>query len=359
MNKRRVLSLKGFVLSFLSYLLLPLSTLYYMIVKVRNGLYDFGFLSVNKLQGKVISVGNLTLGGTGKTPLVEYIAKALQNKGWKVALLSRGYARRERLPFAVVSDGKNILADVEKAGDEPLQMAKNLLGVIVVVDKNRYEAGLIAKEKYGVDLFILDDGYQHRKLVRDINILMIDGKNPFNTGLLFPAGKLREPISSIKRADAVVVSEPLSNNNEEIIKKIIMRYKAGLQFFHCYRHPIGLHMVKGDNPLIEGFFRSRKVISLAAIAQPAAFENDLRDMGFILAKTYRFSDHHYYTDEEIETIACSAKKLDAEAIITTQKDAVRLSHLKEVEPPIIYLKIEMKVREKKKFNTFLANSITS
>ncbi len=330
-----------------------------MIVKVRNGFYDFGFLSVKKLQGKVISVGNLTVGGTGKTPLVEYIAKVLQNKGWKVALLSRGYGRKERLPFAVVSNGKNILAGVEKAGDEPLQLAKNLLGVIVVVDKNRYEAGLIAKEKYGVDLFILDDGYQHRKLVRDINILMIDGKNPFNTGLLFPAGKLREPVSSIKRADAVVVSEPLSNNNEEIIKKIIMRYKAGLQFFHCYRHPIGLHTVKGDTPLKEGFFRSKNIISLAAIAQPAAFENDLRDMGFILAKTYRFSDHHYYTKEEMEVIAHSAKKLDAEAIITTQKDAVRLSHLKEVEPPIIYLKIEMRVREKEKFNTFLVNSITS
>jgi tetraacyldisaccharide 4'-kinase len=357
MNKRHLLSIKGFNLSFLSYLLLPLSALYYMIVKVRNGLYDFGFLPVKKLQGKVISVGNLTVGGTGKTPLVEYIAKVLQSKGWKVALLSRGYARRERLPFAVVSDGRNILAVVEKAGDEPLQLATNLSGAIVIVDKNRYEAGLIAQEKYGVDLFILDDGYQHRKLARDVNILLVDGKNLFNTGLLFPAGKLREPVSSIKRADVVVLSEPLSESNERIIKKKIMRYKADLPFFHCYRYPIGFYTVKGDNPLKEGFFRSKNIISLAAIAQPEAFENDLRNMGFILAKTYRFSDHHYYTEEEVEAIARSAKKLDAEAIITTQKDAVRLSYIKEVEPPIIYLKIEMKVREKQKFNTFLANSL--
>lgn len=359
MSKLSSLSMKGFVLRLLSYLLLPFSVLYYIVIKIKNGLYDVGFLPERKLQGTVISVGNLTLGGTGKTPLVEYIAKLIQNQGLKVALLSRGYARKKRIPLVVVSNGKNMLVGVEIAGDEPLQLARNLSGVVVVVDKNRYQAGLKAQEKYDVDLFILDDGYQHRKLARDVNILLVDGKNLFNTGLLFPAGKLREPVSSIKRADAVVLSEPLSKSNENIIKKKIMRYKVDLPLFHCYRYPVGFYTAKGDNPLQEGFFSSRNIFSLAAIAQPAAFEEDLRNMGFNLAKTYRFADHHYYTQEEIETIARSAKKVDIEAIITTQKDAVRLGHLKEVNPPLIYLKIEMRVREKEKFHTFLVQSITS
>jgi tetraacyldisaccharide 4'-kinase len=351
--------MKAFGLRLLSYLLLPVSGLYYIVVKIRNALYDVGFLPQRKLQGTVISVGNLTLGGSGKTPLVEYIARLMQNQGLKVALLSRGYARKKRIPLVIVSDGKNISVGVEIAGDEPLQLARNLSGAAIVVDKNRYQAGLKAQEKYGVDLFILDDGYQHRKLARDVNILLVDGKNLFNTGLLFPAGKLREPVSSIKRADAVVLSEPLSESNEKIIKKKIVRYKADLPLFHCYRYPIGFYTVKGDKPLQDGFFRSRNIFSLAAIAQPAAFEEDLRNMGFNLAKTHRFSDHHYYTRDEIETIAKSAKKTDIEAIITTQKDAVRLAHLKEVNPPLIYLKIEMRVREKEKFHTFLIQSITA
>ena len=339
----------------ISYLLLPLSALYYLVISLINWLYDRDYVAVKGLNGKVVSVGNLTLGGSGKTPLVEYIAKMLQNQGWRIALLSRGYARKERIPLTVVSDGKEILAEMSRAGDEPLLLAKNLPGAVVVVDKDRYQAGLLAEDNFKANLFILDDGFQYRKLKRDVNILVINGKNPFGNGWLFPAGILREPLRSLKRADAIVISEPLGNSNDKAIREIVIHHKANLSVFHCYRSPSGFYQVKGDDLLHDGYFKSKKIVSLSAIARPSAFEEDLKAMGFNVEKKYRFADHHYFSQREIDAIAASARDSGAEAIITTQKDAMRLQGLKGVEPPLIYLKIEMRLLQEGEFRQFLLN----
>lgn len=346
-------------MSFLKCLLLPLSALYYLAISLRNYLYERGFVQERSLAGKVVSIGNLTLGGTGKTPLVEYIAKLLQKNGWKIAILSRGYARRESVPLTLVSNGKEILVGVNKAGDEPLLLAKNLPGILVVVDKDRHKSGLLAQDNFGANLFILDDGFQYRKLKKEMNILAINGKNPFGNGWLFPAGVLREPINSLKRADAIVILETSTDHNNENIRQVIAHYKPNLSIFHCFRSPIGFFFVAEDKALPAGFFKRRKIICLSAIAHPAAFEEDLKEMGFSLIKKYHFTDHHHYNQSEVDNIAAVARQTEAEAIITTQKDALRLQGLREREPPLIYLKIEMRIQEEKEFKKFLFNSLAS
>ena len=188
-------------------MLTPLGWLYGRIADLRNALYDRGVLRSHPLAARTISIGNITTGGTGKTPLVAHVAEILAERGEKVCILTRGYGRENPKDRVLVSDGVNVLADAKQGGDEPVELARKLLGkAVVVADADRVSAAKWAKEKFGVTAFVLDDGFQHRRAERDVDIICIDATNPFGGGKMLPAGRLREPLHNLERADAVVIT---------------------------------------------------------------------------------------------------------------------------------------------------------
>lgn len=268
-----------------------------------------------RLHRPVISVGNLSLGGRGKTPVVAAIAKLLQGAGERPAILSRGYARRRRPEgVTVVSDGTRVLVDVETAGDEPLMLARSLPGVCVLVADDRYSAGALAESTFGATVHVLDDGFQHVALARDVDLLLVDDHDLGDH--VVPAGRLREPVDALRLADAVLAPE--SSTVSERMRGIAPR----VPFFGVRRHlgaPIWI--ARESRPAPD---EHSPCFAVAAIARPGRFFSDLRAGGWNVSGTMSFPDHHWFTGADITAIAHAARAAGAEAIITTDKDAVRL-----------------------------------
>jgi tetraacyldisaccharide 4'-kinase len=295
-------------------LLSPASLLFGAVAKTRRTLYAKGFLKSHKLNAKVISVGNITVGGTGKTPLVAYIAKVLAEKGEKVCILTRGYGRENAHQRLLVSDGEKILANVKMSGDEPFESAEKLLGISsVLADKNRTAAGNWAIENLGITTFILDDGFQHIQLRRDLNIVCIDATNPFGNGKLLPAGILREPLESLKRADAIVVTRA---NLIPDSKFQISNYTDAPIFIS--------RNITNRKSKIE----NRKCLAFCGLGNPENFFSQLRQDNFNVVATKTFRDHHIYLQQDANEIEHIAKMNNAEILLTTAKDAVKLRDLK-------------------------------
>jgi tetraacyldisaccharide 4'-kinase len=327
-------------------------------VKLRRLMYDLRLLRDSTLGIQVIAVGNLTVGGTGKTPVVEKFARELQNQGRTVAILSRGYRskpppltrrlvdrllfRSDTTPPRVVSDGKNLLLDSETAGDEPYMLASNLRDVVVLVDKDRVKAGRYAIEKFGCDTLLLDDGFQYWKLAgRRRDIVLIDFQTPFGNEHLLPRGTLREPPSHVSRANTIFITK--SDGNTAALRGRIARLNPNAGIIECIHAPLyfedvftgarhGLELIKG-----------RRVAALSAIAQPESFENSLRDQGVDLVYSKRFADHHRFTQQEILNAINRSKKKQAEMILTTQKDAVRFPKIDRRDLPIYFMRVEIKI----------------
>ena len=340
------------------FVLYLLSKLFHVGVKLRRLMYDFRLLRDSTLGIQVIAVGNLTVGGTGKTPVVEKFARELQNQGRTVAILSRGYRskpppltrrlidrllfRSDTTPPRVVSDGKNLLLDSETAGDEPYMLASNLRDVVVLVDKDRVKAGRYAIEKFGCDTLLLDDGFQYWKLAgRRRDIVLIDFQTPFGNEHLLPRGTLREPPSHVARANTIFITK--SDGNTAALRGRIARHNPNAGIIECIHAPLyfedvftgarhGLELIKG-----------RRVAALSAIAQPESFENSLRDQGVDLVYTKRFADHHRFTQQEILNAINRSKKKQAEMILTTQKDAVRFPKIDRRDLPIYFMRVEIKI----------------
>lgn len=306
-------------------ILLPLSSLFGAAAKTRRMLYAKGFLKSNKLNAKVISVGNITVGGTGKTPLVGFIAGILAEQGEKVCVLTRGYGRENAGERLVVSDGENILANVKMSGDEPFELAEKLLGIsAVLADKNRTAAGNWAIENLGITAFILDDGFQHIQLKRDLNIVCIDATNPFGNGKLLPAGILREPLESLKRAGAVVITRAnLIENGEwrmENLRSAIEKYTDSPIF------------ISRNKTILNSQLSILNSMAFCGLGNPENFFSQLRQDNFSLAATKTFRDHHVYSQPDITEIEFIAKANKAEVLLTTAKDAVKLRDLKFTLP---------------------------
>jgi tetraacyldisaccharide 4'-kinase len=307
---------------YMKLLLYPFSVIYGFIISVRNLLYDFGFITVVSLSKPVISVGNITMGGTGKTPVVEMLIEYLLNCGKKIAVISRGYKRLSKGPV-IVSDGTSLLTTFEEAGDEPFQIANKYPDVIVGVDGNRIRIANMLSEKYKFDLFLLDDGYQHRKVYRDLNILTINaGKSPFKDHIV-PAGNRRDELKSIKRADVVLVTRNIYNNFSEIsnnVKKLknisVLPVKYGMKSIS------NINRQEKDIKSISG----KKVILFCGIADPEFFEMQVKSFGAIIVKNYFYSDHHNYTSEDLNKIFETVHDYNAEIILTTEKDFSRISN---------------------------------
>ncbi len=339
-------------------LLKGLSLLFALIVQVRLWLYHHRIIRASTLGCQVISVGNLTVGGTGKTPVVEVFARNLQQQGRKVAILSRGYKSKE-LPFLekmvqrittgkidtpprVVSDGKRLLLDSWTAGDEPYMLASNLPEVAVVVDKDRVKAGKYAIKELGCDTLILDDGFQYLKLGHRLDIALVDRTNPFGGGHLLPRGLLREPMRNIKRAGFIFITKCGETGAPEL-KEQLRRMNPVAEISECRHAAKFLRDVFGDKTYGLEKLKGLKIAAVSGIAVPESFESALRNFGAEIIYTRRFADHHRFTQQEIiNTINWSIKR-GAEAILTTEKDAVRFPFVDRRDIPILYMRVEIEM----------------
>jgi tetraacyldisaccharide 4'-kinase len=334
------------------------SKLFAVLVKGRRWLYNVRILRDKTLGVQVIAIGNLTVGGTGKTPVVEKFARELRDAGRNVAILSRGYRskpkplhtlllnkillREDRTPPRVVSDGKSLLLDSDMAGDEPYMLASNLRDVIVLVDKDRVKSGRYAIEKFGCDTLLLDDGFQYWQLRgRRHDVVLIDRQQPFGNEHLLPRGTLREPPSHLARAQTIFITK--SDGKTAELRRRIAEFNSDAAVIECVHHPLYLEDVfTAERRGIE-LLRGKKVASLSGIAQPESFEQSLVKLGGELVYSKRFVDHHRFTQQEILNVINRAKKRQADIIVTTQKDAVRFPKIDRRDLPFYFMRVEIQI----------------
>lgn len=333
-----------------------LSLLYEDLVQLRLYLYRRRILRERTLGCLVISIGNLTVGGTGKTPIVEKFAKALRAGGRRVAILSRGYksvapTRRtwwqkirgiDPNPPRVVSDGNALLLDSLAAGDEPYMLAQNLADVAVLVDKNRVKSGLFAIKELKADTLLLDDGLQYLHLKHRLDIVLIDRQAPFGNEFLLPRGTLREPPRNLRRASYIFITKSTGESNEELIKRI-RRYNRTAEIIECAHRPLHLQNITTGERLPLDALRDTYVGAISGIAAPESFENALRQLGAKIEIATRYADHHRFTRAEIERFITRCIRRDLAMIVTTEKDAVRFPKIERAEVPMYFLRVEIEI----------------
>jgi 3-deoxy-D-manno-octulosonic-acid transferase len=322
-----------------------LSIPYRWAVQVRVFFYDVGLLKTKRLSCPVISVGNITVGGTGKTPFVMFLARGLKERGITIAILSRGY-RRKQSSDSLVSDGQNIFLSPEEAGDEPYLMATTHKDVPVLVSKDRFVTGQMALQRFGVRGLLLDDGYQHLQLHRNLNILLIDSNVGFGDNHLLPRGILREPLSHLQRADLFILTKVEEPKACLHLEKKLHQIHPRVEVFHSHYESIGLVNPKGEAENLQAL-RGKKVLALSGIANPDYFSFLLKKCGMEIGKEIIFPDHHFYTIEDLTSIEENSKGMNW--VVTTEKDMLKLQTLGIDHLPIRALRIEMKIWEEEEF----------
>jgi len=338
----RIISPQRKFYHFPGYLILKLLSIFYLWGHYfRMWAYRCDLFPSHKLECRVISVGNLTLGGTGKTPVVMMIAEILRGNGRKPGVLSRGYGGSSKNEINIVCDGKNILLSTEIAGDEAVMMAKRLKNVPILVGSDRYQTGRYAIKYFGVDTLILDDGFQHLALKRDMNILLFDHQRPFGNGQLFPAGELREPEKEALRADLVCITRYSGSSyppgiNEQLTK--------GLPVIKSTLRLDSLSNLYNGEVLEVKQLRDKSVSAFSGIANPNDFRKLLEKSGMRLVHYQPFPDHHEYTLNDIKHIEDSARKSGATFILTTEKDAVKINS-NSTTLPFYKVALEMEILE--------------
>lgn len=320
----------------------PLSLLYGAVTRTRLSLYRRGTFHTTKLGFPVISVGNLTVGGTGKTPLVEWVARTLYAEGKSVCILTRGYGRKDPQREVIVSDGYNVLATPAEAGDEPYLLATKLAGKVAVISSaNRVEAANTATNNFGANCFVLDDGFQHLRLARDLNIVTIDATNPWGGGHLLPYGRLRETPENLSRADCVVITRCDQVENIDDLREEITRLTGGRPIFKSHMRTSRVAWIKNNAETLKP---PARVAAFCAVGNPAAFFEQLRRAGFELALEKSFADHHLYSQADVDAVVRAASDAGAGALVTTAKDAVKLRTL-SFSLPCYVLEIEMSIEK--------------
>ena len=345
--------------SLLRFLLKLLSRVYSLIMNVRLALYEHRIIRSHTLGCQIISIGNLTVGGTGKTPVVEVFARALQQNGRKVAILSRGY-KKAKTPFAerfknwitfktpaqtpprVVSDGQRLLLDSVMGGDEPYMLATNLPEVCVLVDKDRVKSGRYAIQKLGCDTLVLDDGFQYLRLKHRMDIVLVDRTTPFDNGYVLPRGLLRESVKHLSRASFIFITKSTGDGSPELRARI-RELNAHAEITECRHSPRYLQDVfTGARHPLE-FLQGKKIAALSGIAAPRGFEETLERLGGELVYRKRFADHHRYRPQEILDVLNAARDRGADLVLTTEKDAVRLPLVDRRDLPILYLRVQIEL----------------
>ena len=335
---KKILSLK--------FLLFPLTLFYRATIFWRNILYKYKFFISRTLPTKIISVGNITSGGTGKTPMVIYLAEKLKERGKNVAILSRGYGRKTA-GTQLVTDGKSPVEDWRNFGDEPTLMAEKLKGTPIVVDENRYRGGLFLVDKFKPDVIILDDGFQHRSLDRNIDIVLLNSLDERGDYKLIPHGKLREPINHLKRADILVFTKTNISNPSPYLIKISERLSL----------PIIKSYIKASNTLYNGnksvtLNKNKRTIAVSALGDHNGFHKTLEQVGLVIVEKITFLDHHDYVQKDIDKIIDKAETHSADIILTTEKDLVKLKKYNFGEYELFSLPIQFKVESKSEKELF-------
>src|SRR6266581_2210044 len=350
---------RGIRATLLRGILYALSFIYERLVQLRLYFYRKRVFRERALGCLVISIGNLTVGGTGKTPIVEKFARALQTGGRRVAILSRGYksvphpSKRSWLdrlqkqvidPPRVVSDGKSLLLDSLTAGDEPYMLAHNLKDVIVLVDKDRVKSGRFAIDKWQVDTLLLDDGFQYLHLKHRLDMVLVDRQAPFGNEFLLPRGTLRETPRNLRRASYIFITKNTGEPNFDLMRRI-RRYNRTAEVIECAHKPLYLQNVFTDERLPLEALGNTFIGSLCAIAAPASFEDALKKLGARVDLAKRYIDHHYYTEAELISFIKRCIRRDLAMIVTTEKDSVRMPRLSEAElkVPIYFLRVEIEI----------------
>lgn len=345
----------------LRWFLYGLSWLFRGGVQTRLWLYRRRLIRNHSPACLVISVGNLTVGGTGKTPVVEMFARTLQDRGRRVAILSRGYKSKrppllrrlqrkwlglERSEPRTVHDGTRVLLDSRLSGDEPYMLAKSLGDVIVLVDKDRVRAAKFAVKKYRCDTLILDDGMQYLTLQHRLDVCLIDAQAPFGNEFLLPRGTLREPPGNLQRAHYIFITKSPATGNEALIARL-RKYNRTAEIIQTWHEALYLQnlYVPGDRRSLD-FLEGQYIAAISGIARPESFEEKLTALGAKLEITKRFADHHRFTDEELEEFSNRCARRDLDAIITTEKDSVRFpSRFEGLKVPVYYLRVEIGILE--------------
>jgi tetraacyldisaccharide 4'-kinase len=323
--------------------LAPLSALYSTVTRARLMLYQMGALRVHQINAPVISVGNITTGGTGKTPLVEWIAWMIAQMGCRPCILTRGYGRSGGSERVIVSDGERILADARAGGDEPVLLAERLQGVAAVIsDADRVSAARWASETLGSQVFILDDGFQHLRIARDLNILTIDATAPWGGGHLLPRGRLREPLRGLARADLIVITRADQVQDISPLKQQVERLSNGRPIFQAHTRTRRMRALtdRADEHASFTVSSTSPWAAFCAIGNPQSFFAHIRGGGHTLSYTRAFADHHVYTQQDVEALEREAAAHGAQLLLTTAKDAVKLRSLR-FRLPCYVLEVEM------------------
>jgi len=341
--------------------LFVLSRVYRRAIQFRIWMYEKRVIRNRAIGCLVVSVGNLSCGGTGKTPVTEVFAKTLSRKGRKVAILSRGYrskdnrsfltkikqkfsSEKHEIPPRVVSDGKDLLLDSAKAGDEPYMLASNLRDVVVLVDKDRVKSGLYAIDKFQTDTLILDDGFQYLRLRPHINIMLVDSTSPFHNHHVLPLGLLREPIKNVRRADYIFLTKSNGGNHLRHIKSFIRSHNRRAEIIECCHRPQYLEQVfhRGNKEELS-YLKGKKISAICAIAWPKSFEDFLEELGAEIVYRTSYADHHRFTQQEILDFVNDSKEHGAELMVTTEKDAVRIPRLGRCDLDLFFLRVEIDI----------------
>jgi tetraacyldisaccharide 4'-kinase len=317
-----------------------LSYLYGLAVRIRTRVYKNR--RKKELPGFVLSIGNLTVGGTGKTPAAAMIADWALKEGYRPAILSRGYGSKHGGKIFEVSDGQHLSCTPAQAGDEAYLLAKNLPGVPVILSKARYEAGLLAQERHGSDFFILDDGFQHMGLRKDLDLVLLDATSPFGNMHLLPRGPLREPMEHLRRADAFILTRTGPGTNL-IMMNYLKKKFGGKPAFQSEHVPDRLVLPNLKSTRGPDFIRGKRVVAFAGIARPEVFRETLIKLGAELTHFRSFRDHHVFVGSDFQNLVAERHRLRADLLITTEKDYVRLGQLAPTDDLLGYLTIRFRM----------------
>lgn len=353
-------------------ILAPLGVLYSAVMRARLVLYRKGALRTHQVSSPTISVGNITTGGTGKTPLVAWVARTAAKEGRRVCILTRGYGRSDESKRVLVSDGERILAEAREGGDEPRQLAEALQGFAAVIsDADRVGAARWAEENLKSNLFILDDGFQHLKIARDLDIVALDATNPWGGGRVLPAGRLREPPKGLARADLIILTRAEQSLEIDSLRKQAERLSAGRPVIQARTLtravlPLDKEMLKDElTDLLSSHSSpgaqpssSAAVAAFCALGNSSAFFAHLRREGYDLNYTRAFPDHHFYRQTDVDALVLEAKRVGALALLTTAKDAVKLRPLR-FDLPCYVLEIELEFDDEETLAGLIREAISA
>lgn len=328
-------------------LLIFLSWLYGIAVALRRWFYQIGWIKARRLSARVISIGNLTVGGTGKTPMVIAVAQRLKEKGYRPAVLSRGYKGKAGRGVIVVSDGEKIYEGPEMVGEEPVLIAKRLPGIPVLVGSDRYRTGGYAFQKWGTDLMVLDDGFQYLGIEKDLNLLLVDATNPFGNGHLLPRGILREPIQRLKSAGGIVLTKVNLVSDLVRLKERIRGIAGSVPIFEATLEPTQLICWSTGAQSSPKDLAGKRIICFSGIGNPIAFRRLLERLGAKVVKELVFEDHHAYTSGDENEIQLAVNEEASDRVVTTEKDIVKISDRLIKNLDLHALRVELVVTDNK------------